>query len=132
MILTLIYDLAWSVSKKERLIRICDFTTTERHNCSSRTRSANSHTEPVHHQRNNIDYHANTIVFGRNCTVIYFTERKYDVSPYTDAYEPIKSVKITCTRTAWTLPASGETYILVFNEGLWKVDKMDHTVVNLN
>ena len=51
MILTLIYDLAWSVRKQERVIRICDFTTTYKRDCSSRTILANSHIEPVHHER---------------------------------------------------------------------------------
>ena len=64
--------------------------------------------------------------------MIHFTERACNVSPYTDSYKHIKSVKIACSRKAWTSPASGETYILVFNEGLWMGDKMDHTLVNPN
>ena len=114
------------------MIRICDFTTTERRDYSSRTISENSHTEPVHHGRIELDSHADTIVFGRNCAVIHFTERERNVSSYTNAYEPIKSVKIACSRTEWTLLASGETYILLFNKGLWMGDKMDHTLVNPN
>ena len=47
MILTLIYYLVWSMHKQEWEIRICNFTTTERRDCSSRTISANSHTEPT-------------------------------------------------------------------------------------
>ena len=132
MILTLIYDLVWSVPKQERVIHICNFTTTERCDCSSCTISEKSHTEPVHHGIIEIDSHADTIVFGRNCAVIHFTERECNVSPYTDAYKPIKSVKIACAGTAWTLLASVKTYILVFNEGLWMGDKMDYTLVNPN
>ena len=64
--------------------------------------------------------------------MIHFTERECDVSPYTDAYEPIKSVKIACAGTAWTFLASGKTYILVFNKGLWMGDKMDHTLFKPN
>ena len=94
--------------------------------------SANSHTEPVHHGRIELDSYADKIVFGRNWAVIHFIERECDVSPYTDAYEPIKSVKIAFAGTAWTSPASGETYILVFNKGLWMGNKMDHTLVNPN
>ena len=55
-----------------------------------------------------------------------------NVSPYSNAYEPIKSVKIACSGTAWMSLASGETYILVFNKGLWMGDKMDHTLINPN
>ena len=62
--------------------------------------------------------------------MIHFMERECNVSPYTDAYKPINSVMIACDRTAWTSPASGKTYILVFNEVLWMGDKMDHILVN--
>ena len=64
--------------------------------------------------------------------MIHFTGCKCDVLPYTNDYEPIKIVNIACAGTAWTLPALGETYILVFNKGLWMGDKMDHTLVNPN
>ena len=55
-----------------------------------------------------------------------------DISPYTDAYELIKSVNIACYGMAWTCLASGKAYILVFIAGLWMGDKMDHTLVNPN
>ena len=64
--------------------------------------------------------------------MIHFTERECNVSPYNVAYEPIKSVKIACAGKAWASPASGDTYILVFNKGLWMGDKMEHTLVNPN
>ena len=99
MILTLIYDLAWSVRKQERVIHICDFTTTYKRDCSYRTISTNSHIELVHHERIELNSYADTIVFGRNCVVIHYTERECNVSPYTEAYEPIKSVNIACSRT---------------------------------
>ena len=114
------------------MICICDFTTTEKRNFSSRTISANSHTDPVHHGRIELDSHADTIVLGSNFVVIHFTGREYDVSPYTDACKPIKSVKISCTGTAWTSSASDKTYVLVFNKGLWMGDKIDHTLINPN
>ena len=98
------------------MILICDFTTTERHHFFSRMISEKSHTEPVHHGRIELDSHDDTIVFGSNCVVIHFTERECTVSLYTDAYGPIKSVKIACAGTAWTSPALGKTYILVFNK----------------
>ena len=41
-----------------------------------------------------------------------------DVSPYTDAYEAIKSVPIATAGTAWTSTETGETYMIVFHEGI--------------
>ena len=64
--------------------------------------------------------------------MVHFTGRECDVSPYTDAYETIKSIKIACAGMAWMSSALGETYILVFNEGLWMGDKMDHNLINPN
>ena len=49
-----------------------------------------------------------------------------DVSPYTYAYEAINSVPIDTAGTAWTSTETGETYILVFHEGLCMVDQMEH------
>ena len=64
--------------------------------------------------------------------MIHFTGRECDVSLYTNAYKPIKSVKIACAGTAWMLSVSGKTYILVFNERLWMGDNMDHNLINPN
>ena len=54
------------------------------------------------------------------------------MSPYTDAYEDIKSVRIATSGTAWTSTETGETYILVFHEGLWMRDQMEHSLLNPN
>ena len=50
--------------------------------------------------------------------------RECDVSPYTDAYEAIKSIPIATAATPWTSTEIGETYIIVFHEGLWTGDQM--------
>jgi hypothetical protein len=86
----------------------------------------------VHHGRIELDSHANTIVFGKNCVDLAFTRRECDVPPYTDTYASIKSSPIVKADTAWTSPESGTPFILMFNEGLWMGDKMDHTLVNPN
>jgi len=116
--------------KQER--RICDFITTDRRDYPERKISATSREgqHKIHHGRT--DSHANTIVFGKNCVVLAFTRRQCDVSPYTDTYASIKSVPIAKAGTAWTSPESGTTFILVFNEGHWMGNKMDHTLVNPN
>ena len=114
--------------------RNCDFVTTERRNCSERKISAMSRggKKQVHHGRIELYSHADTIVFGKNYVVLNYTGQECDVSPYTDTYEYIKSVSIAKAGTAWTSPETGSTYILVFNEGLWMGDKMDHSLINPN
>ena len=88
--------------------------------------------QEIHSGTVELDTHADTIVFGRNCVQLSHTGRICDVSPYTDAYEPIRSVPIVQAATAWTSMDSGKTFILVFNEGLWMGDQLSHTLVNPN
>ena len=107
---------------------------TDRRDCSDRKILASSRggKEVVHHGIIKLDSHANTIVFGKNCVVLNYTGRECDVLPYTDTYESTKSLPIAKAGTAWMLPETGATYILVFNEGLWMGDKMDHSLINPN
>jgi hypothetical protein len=79
-----------------------------------------------------LDSHADTIVCGSNCTIIHFTGKECDVSPYTETYEAIKSVPIIQAATAYDNPEAGETTIFILNEAIWMGDKMSHTLVNPN
>ena len=93
--LTLLTNFVLSFKKERASIRICDFMTTERRDCPSRRISSVSQEyDKVYHGRIELDSHADTIVFGKNCAVIHYTGRECNVSPYTDTYESIKSVPI--------------------------------------
>jgi hypothetical protein len=87
---------------------------------------------PVVYSQLELDSHADTIVCGSNCIVMHFTGKECDVSPYTDAYEVMKSVPIVQAATAYDNPETGETTTLILNEAIWMGDKMDHTPVNPN
>ena len=63
---------------------------------------------------------------------MHYTGKKCDVSPYTDAYEAIKSVPIVQAATAYENPETGETTILVFNEAIWMGEQLKHTLINPN
>ena len=80
--------------------------------------------------RTELDLHADTIVAGRNCTVMHYTERSCDVAPFSDTYEPMKNIPIITAATGFT-STTGRQYILVFNEALYIMD-MDHTLINPN
>ena len=114
--------------------RICNFVTTDQRDCSDRKILALScgGKEVVHNGRIELDSHANTIVFGKKCVVLNYTGRECDVSPYTDSYDSIKSAPTAKAGTAWTSPETGATFILVFNEGIWMGDKMDHYLIKPN
>jgi len=102
--------------------RICDFVTTDCRDCPTSREDQHK----VHHGKIELDSHANTIVFGKNCVVLAFAGRESHASPYTDTYDSIKSVPIAKARTAWTSPESGTTFIFgVSNKGLWMGNKMD-------
>ena len=79
-----------------------------------------------------LDSHADTTVFGRNFLIISYTGRECDVMPYTDTYESVKGVPIVTAATAWTCLDSGQTYILIFNEGLWMGESMSNSLLNPN
>ena len=79
-----------------------------------------------------LDSHADTTVFGKNFLILHYTGRECDVMPYSDTYESIKGVPIVTAATAWTCQDSGETYILVFHEGLWMGESMPNTLINPN
>jgi hypothetical protein len=85
-------------------------------NGGKRTVSANRATVVV--SQLELDSHADTIVCGSNCTIIHFTGKECDVSPYTDTYEAIKSVPIVQAATAYDNPETGETTILILNEAI--------------
>lgn len=88
--------------------------------------------EGIRHGRIEMDTHADTIVFGRNFVPMSFSGRECDVSPFTDSYNKINSVPIASAATAWTSSDTGTTYILVFHEGLWMPEQMEHSLINPN
>ena len=45
---------------------------------------------------------------------------------------PIVGVPIVSGATAWDNPVTGQTYILVINEGLYYGNKMEHSLINPN
>ena len=79
-----------------------------------------------------MDSHADTIVCGANCCIMHYTGKECDVTPYTDAYEAIKSVPIVQAATAYEDAETGETTILIFNKAIWMGTKLSHTLVNPN
>ena len=86
-----------------------------------------------HFARCELDSHADTCALGRNFIPIHYTGRVCDVTPYNaDAYEPERDIPIISGATAWTCQESGQTYILVVNEGLWFGEKLQNTLLNPN
>jgi hypothetical protein len=111
---------------------IAQFVTTDRRIGGIRRISSQERGSRVVHGNMEMDSHADTIVCGANCAIIHYTGKECDVSPYTDAYEAIKSVPIVQAGTAYDNVETGETFIFVFNEAIWMGDKMDNTLVNPN
>ena len=79
-----------------------------------------------------LDSHANACVQGPNFIVLSFTGCECDVSPYSESYDALQDVPIVTGATAWTCQESGETFILVFNEGLWMPSAMSNSLGNPN
>ena len=80
-----------------------------------------------------LDSHADTCALGINFIPLHFTGRVCDVTPYNaDTYEPERNIPIISGATAWTCQESGQTFILVVNEGLWFGSKLQSTLLNPN
>lgn len=79
-----------------------------------------------------LDTHADTCVLGVNFIIMEYSGRVCDVYPYSQEYEAITDVPIVRGATAVQNQETGETIILIVNEGLWFGDKMDHSLINPN
>ena len=81
---------------------------------------------------NECDTNADTCCLGKNFVILEFTQRAADVYAYIKDIAPIVGVPIVSGATAWDDPVTGQTYILVINEGLYYGNKMDHSLINPN
>ena len=81
---------------------------------------------------NEADSNADTCCLGSNFIVLRYTNKMADVYPYNNSYEPIANVPIVSGATAYTDVASGQTYILVFNESLYYGTRLPHSLFNPN
>ena len=82
-----------------------------------------------YHRRISLDSHSDTTVLCCDCFVLTYTGNYCKVSPYSDKYQSIQHVPVVTGATSWTCPHYGETFIVVFNEALFMVDKLDYTLV---
>ena len=96
--------------------------------------NSNSHLEPEAGTiaANECDTNADICCLGKNFIVLEYTHRAADVYAYMKDIQPIVGVPIVSGATAWDDPATGETYILIINEGLYYGNKMDHSLINPN
>ena len=96
--------------------------------------NTNSHSKPEAGTLavNECDTNADTCCLGKNFVILEFTQRAADVYAYIKDIAPIVGVPIVSGATAWDDPVTGQTYILVINEGLYYGNKMDHSLINPN
>ena len=114
--------------EQPRLRRLAPIQKSNRRDVINSTRI--QYQEDLYSGRTELDSHADTTVAGRNCTVVHYTERSCDVSPFSDTYEPMKNIPIITAAPGFT-STTGRQNILVFNEALYIKD-MDHTLINPN
>jgi hypothetical protein len=99
------------------------------HKMTSRVRNDRS---VATYGRMELDSHTDTIVLGSIAVILQYTNREWDVAPYSDSYDPICNVPIVSGATAVTSTETGETIILVFHEAIWMGDQLDHSLLNPN
>ena len=79
-----------------------------------------------------MESHADTTVLGCKCLILTYTDKEYEVSPYSDKFESTQHVPVVTGETAWTCLLSDEKIILVFNKSLCIGEKFDFSLVNPN
>ena len=96
--------------------------------------NTDSHSEPAAGTVAEIecDTNADTCCLGKNFVILEYTQRTADVYAYMKDIKPIVGVPIVSGATAWDDPITGQTYILVINEGLYYGNKMGHSLINPN
>jgi hypothetical protein len=131
------YEWYTATTSRNEMRPIAPFKTTGRRHVSGfragkRKISAQGRGSTVVHSQLEMDSHADTIVCGSNSVIMHHTGKECDVSPYTEAYEAIKSVPIVQAATAYNNTETGETTILILNEAIWMGGQMEHMLVNPN
>jgi hypothetical protein len=79
-----------------------------------------------------LDSHADTSVIGNNCRVISYTDKTCQVAPYHPHYDSMQDIPIVQAGTAYDDPNTGETMILIINQGLYFGDSLPVTLLNPN
>ena len=81
-----------------------------------------------------LDSHADTCVLGPTFIKLFDTGQRVSVSPFISSYNQIKDIPIVTAATAIQHHSTGETIILIINQGLWFGDSpdMDHSLINPN
>jgi hypothetical protein len=79
-----------------------------------------------------LDSHADTSVIGNNCRVISYTDKTCQVAPYHPNYDSMEDIPIVQAGTAYDNPNTGETVILIINQGLYFGDSLPITLLNPN
>ena len=82
--------------------------------------------------KNELDSHADTICFRKNCMLMYYTNHTWDVMPHSESYDAKTDIPINTVCTIYQCLNTGQVYmILVLNKALLfsNQDGMDHTLV---
>ncbi len=75
-----------------------------------------------------MDSHADTACLGKNFRVIAHTDRVCKVFPYHPDYPPMSDVPIVQVATDYDDPESGETFVLVVNQGLHLGEALENSL----
>ena len=78
-----------------------------------------------------LDSSDDTLCGGTNFWLHDLTGKIFSVSPFIASYDPMQDVQIATCLTAHT-DEYGQNWILVFNDVLWFMTRMDHLLINPN
>jgi hypothetical protein len=80
--------------------------------------------------KNEIDNHADTICAGANWTVLEFTGKYCNVSPFSTEYAPLENVPVARCATVYTFDSTGTTVLLIADQVLWFGTNIPTSLIN--
>ena len=77
-----------------------------------------------------LDSHADTCTLGANFRVVAYTEKVCNVQPYHPDYQAQLDIPIVQAATVYTDPDTGESFILIINQGLYMGDSLPASLIS--
>ena len=114
------------------LHKICGLQSSARTTTVAQSKTPYKTPQALQGGSNELDTHANTCALGRNFLRLYDTMQTVSVMPYSLRYKAVDDVPVVTAATAIQMPETGETVIIVINQGLWFRDSLENLLLSPN
>ncbi len=114
------------------LHKICNLQSSTRTTTVAQSKISCKTPQALQDVSNELDTHADTCALGKNFLQLYDTMQTVLVMPYNSQYKAVDDLPVVTAETAIQMPETGETVIIVINQGLWFRDSFENLLLNPN